>query len=727
MKKLLILLLFFCNSLYSQSYSNIQKPETQLDFLISNRYDLEDENGSSIFNSNDLDTIILTGEASGNRFGISVASAGDVNGDGYSDAIVGANGNSRAYIYFGGPKVDNTADIILIGESSSDLFGVSVSSAGDVNGDGYSDVIVGANGYSNFKGRAYIYFGGSMMNNTADVVLTGELISNYYGWTVSNAGDVNGDGFSDVIVGAPLYNSFVGSAYIYYGSSSMNNTADVIMTGEVSNSKFGISVSTAGDVNADGFSDIIVGAENNNNNTGIAYICFGGSPMNNAADVVMHGEAINNRFGISVSTAGDVNKDGYSDVIVGAHQYNNSTGRVYIFWGGSSMNNTSDIILTGENADDNFGYSVCGISDINADGFSDVIVGAYGYNSNYGCAYVYCGGSNMNNVADIIMSGEGTNYYFGGCVSDAGDLNGDGYSDVISGVQGFNSNTGQAYIYTNLIPSPKLIYPFHKSINNSTIINFRWHKLSTAVNYIFNISTDSLFNDIIENDTLLNDTNKVVSGLQKNTKYFWGVKANDTSGATFYSLEWNFTTIPPIYTNLKMLFEGMYSPVFNQLSRKDTVKVYLRNAFPPFALADSSQGSIDSLSYSGLINFSNASSGTYYLVVKHFNCIETWSKSGGEILFSDGFIYYYDFTTANNQAYGNNLKLKGSKYCLYSGDVNQDRFIDLVDVVTIYNDAINFVSGNYLANDLTGDSIVDLSDVTLCYNNSSNFIRVRRP
>jgi len=93
----------------------------------------------------------------------------------------------------------------------------------------------------------------------------------------------------------------------------------------------------------------------------------------------------------------------------------------------------------------------------------------------------------------------------------------------------------------------------------------------------------------------------------------------------------------------------------------------------------------------------------------------------------DGTIYNYDFTSANSQAYGNNLKLKGSNYCLYSGDVNQDGYISLFDMIPIYNDASAFVSGSYLATDLTGDNIVDLTDLTLCYNNSLSFIRVRQP
>ena len=115
------------------------------------------------------------------------------------------------------------------------------------------------------------------------------------------------------------------------------------------------------------------------------------------------------------------------------------------------------------------------------------------------------------------------------------------------------------------------------------------------------------------------------------------------------------------------------------------------------------------------------------MVINHFNSIETWSKDGGELLLSDETNYNYDFTTAITQAYGNNLKLKGSKYCLYSGDINQDGFIDLFDVVRIYNDSKNFSTKNYLQTDLNGDSNVDLVDITICYNNSLNFVQIIKP
>jgi len=151
---------------------------------------------------------IFTGQA-GDQFGWSVSTAGDVNGDGYSDIIVGAYSNDagRAYIYFGGISMDNIADILMTGEAVFDQFGISVSTAGDVNGDGYSDVIVGAwlnSAGGSFAGRSYVYFGGTLMDNIADVIITGETAGDIFGISVSTAGDVNGDGYSDVIVGAYL-------------------------------------------------------------------------------------------------------------------------------------------------------------------------------------------------------------------------------------------------------------------------------------------------------------------------------------------------------------------------------------------------------------------------------------------------------------------------------------------------------------------------------------------
>ncbi len=146
------------------------------------------------------------------------------------------------------------------GQGINNLFGNSVSNAGDVNNDGYDDVAVGAYSYNSYTGRAYIYYGGNPMNDTADVTMMGEGTSNNFGYSVSDAGDVNHDGYMDVIVGADGYNSSTGRVYIYYGNSIMDSIADIIMTGEGTGNNFGRSVSGAGDVNNDGYPDVIVGA-----------------------------------------------------------------------------------------------------------------------------------------------------------------------------------------------------------------------------------------------------------------------------------------------------------------------------------------------------------------------------------------------------------------------------------------------------------------------------------
>jgi hypothetical protein len=420
-----------------------------------------EDNGRRSFSGNDpegdaLGFTSMNGFATVDRFGASVSGAGDVNGDGFSDIIVGAAGNDaggsnagRAYLYFGGDNMNIGVDLVFTGESASSSFGTSVSSAGDVNGDGYDDVIVGAQGFSTSTGRAYIYFGGPAMNNVADVIMTGESTNNFFGKSVASAGDVNGDGYADVIVGATGVLTSTGRAYIYFGGMSMNNVADVTMTGVAINNFFGISVSSAGDMNGDGYDDVIAGASGYLTNTGRAYIYFGGAAMNNIADVTFTGEATGNLFGNSVSKANDVNSDGYGDVIAGAEGFSTSTGRAYVFFGGASVDNTADVTFTGEATGGSLGTSVASPGDVNGDGYSDLLVGADDFSSSTGRAYLYYGHAVMNNTADIIISGELSGISFGQSVASAGDINNDGYGDFIIGAPNFNSQTGKAYIYTN--------------------------------------------------------------------------------------------------------------------------------------------------------------------------------------------------------------------------------------------------------------------------------------
>lgn len=155
----------------------------------------------------------------------------------------------------------------------------------------------------------------------------------------------------------------------------------------------------------------------------------------------------------------------------------------------------------------------------------------------------------------------------------------------------------------------------------------------------------------------------------------------------------------------------------------DTTTVYLRNSSSPFAIADSSKAYMSPYG-TGTFTFSNAINGVnYYLQVKHRNSIETWSDSARSFVSST---LTYDFTTSVSSAFGNNITLKGTKYCIYSGDVNQDGAVDLTDGAAIDNDGYNYVKG-YVNTDLTGDNFVDISDAAIVEDNGYNFVTVVRP
>ncbi|MBK8552642.1 MAG: hypothetical protein IPL53_16855 [Ignavibacteria bacterium] len=185
--------------------------------------------------------------------------------------------------------------------------------------------------------------------------------------------------------------------------------------------------------------------------------------------------------------------------------------------------------------------------------------------------------------------------------------------------------------------------------------------------------------------------------------------------------------LPAVYShfNIRVIPEGFYNESGNHLNQNDTVRACLRNTAAPFEIIDSAEAVIDSISFNGNFVFFRSASGIYYLDVKHRNSIETYSKAGGEA-FTAGSAMNYDFTSSQSQAYGNNLKLKGSRYCIYSGDCYSDGIIDLSDLIMTSNDASSFING-YVLTDIDGDNNVSLSDLVIAYNNSVNFAGIILP
>ncbi|MEW5854085.1 MAG: integrin alpha [Myxococcota bacterium] len=393
-----------------------------------------------------LDTVHdlkLVGETANDGFGVSVAPAGDMNGDGYSDLIVGgyqAQGlaplSGRAYVFLGARtgQISTVPSLVIDGEGGDDALGVSVSSAGDVNGDGYGDVIVGAMfapGEGPSTGRAYIHLGASTasMDAAPDTVLAGFADHDFFGQSVAGAGDLDGDGYADVVVGAPradvdaVANDDSGRVYVFRGGvGGMDNNPELILFGPAADATFGASVAGGGDTNGDGFADLVVGADGSASMPGQVWI-YPGHPntlVSPTADSTTASADLGDAYGSCVAAAGDVNSDGLGDLLVGANRSDVTDvdeGQAFLFFGQSNALQSAPAAVFVGTPGARLGLSMSGVGDVNGDGTGDILVGApfddAGGNSR-GRAFFYVGEVGMfDETPDATLTGEADLDVFG--------------------------------------------------------------------------------------------------------------------------------------------------------------------------------------------------------------------------------------------------------------------------------------------------------------------------
>ena len=458
---------------------------------------------------------VIQGTAQDGNLGDAVSGAGDINGDGLPDILIGArnvdlngdnNSEGQFSVIFGSndgfsgqiPVSDLNGDngFLVNGISNQEQrLGIAVSGAGDVNGDGIDDIVIGANGTNSNSGSSYVIFGASELDSVDLLALDGTngfeakgiAEGDLFGGAVSSAGDVNGDGIDDIAISANRVdangNENAGATYVIFGSDAefpenvdlalLDGTNGFAISGANENDFSGVSLSSAGDINGDEIDDLLIGTPQADpgatENAGTTYVVFGRSGAftpeidlstidNSSFGFTINGIATGDASGVAVSAVGDVDNDGLADIGIGAFSAdvgNTNAGQSYIVFGQeagfsesvslASLDGDNGFAINGAEVDNQLGAAISAAGDVNNDGIDDVIVSAVGAAEEAGTSYVIFGQENNTEFGATIELGDlNPNQGFmidgiiesdrsGESVSNLGDVNGDGIDDLLIG------------------------------------------------------------------------------------------------------------------------------------------------------------------------------------------------------------------------------------------------------------------------------------------------------
>jgi hypothetical protein len=411
----------------------------------------------------------------GAAFGSAAAPAGDVNGDGFADILVGAPRQSAgerlntgaAFLYLGSPEGPLPEPVWVAGGArGGDGFGTALAGA-DLNADGYGDIVIGAPGYDGAggleAGGVFVFYGTpDGLPAAADLVIDGGQAGAAFGSALA-VGDVNGDGSPDLLVGAPVHDTNAaedGAAFLFLGGpSGPDAVADWSAAGEIFDAAFGAAVAMAGDVNGDGYGDAVIGAPRHDAlgfyDQGRVYLYYGAPAGGLQREPAWRKDSLKllAQFGRSVAGGTDVNRDGFSDVLIGAPYFDG--GRAFVFHGSASgLAAEADWVVKVRGAQA-LGWSVAMPGDVNGDGFADVLVGLPTAGDRdqpgEGVAELYAGGSSgVARRAFASLEGEQAGAQFGAAVAASGDVNGDGFADFAVGAPLYDNieqDSGRVFVH----------------------------------------------------------------------------------------------------------------------------------------------------------------------------------------------------------------------------------------------------------------------------------------